>query len=133
MEKREKRSGLQKGKGKMKAVKTKKEPRGKVYISGPISGHPLKERQGYFQYHANRLRLHGYEPVNPMEGVDIANPPLRADVMRKDIRQLRGCRYILLLPGHEKSRGCAVEKAVAEACGIKVLELLFNGGYQEWE
>ncbi len=39
----------------------------KIYISGKISGLPLEEARDKFQLAENRLRMGGYEPVNPLK------------------------------------------------------------------
>ena len=92
----------------------------KVYISAPITGFDLDERKRYFGDIAATLKLHGYEPVNPMKN----GVPLDADVkehLRVDFRNLLDCDYILLCDGWENSRGCQKEASLALWCGIPML------------
>ena len=67
------------------------------------------------------LRGRGYDPVNPFNnGVSLDAP--YEDHMRADLRMLLGCDGIYLLRGWMASRGACLERTVAEACGLLIME-----------
>lgn len=88
-----------------------------VYLSGPMTGLP-----GYnyptFHAAARRLRSLGYYVFNPAESFDGDTSRPREDYMRKDIEMLLQADMVALLPGWEKSKGVAVELAVATSLGL---------------
>ena len=107
----------------------------RVYIAGPIAGHPDGNRLA-FAATAFDLRVAGHEPVNPHfvpahshagpcpdglpggEGMEHTAPCY----MRTDIMAMLGCDAIYLLPGWEKSQGARIEYLIAvHVCGLKVL------------
>ena len=94
--------------------------RGKVYVSGPITG---REREAVL-YAFNDVRcfleIMGFEVVLPIEN------KLPADAsherhMRCDVGLLLYCDYICLMEGWMESMGCVAEMFVAKSAGIKVL------------
>ena len=94
--------------------------RGKVYVSGPITG---REREAVL-YAFNDVRcfleIMGFEVVLPIEN------KLPADAsherhMRCDFGLLLYCDYIYLMEGWMESMGCVAEMFVAKSAGIKVL------------
>ena len=94
--------------------------RGKVYVSGPITG---REREAVL-YAFNDVRcfleIMGFEVVLPIEN------KLPADAsherhMRCDFGLLLYCDYIYLMEGWMESKGCVAEIFVAKSAGIKVL------------
>lgn len=93
----------------------------KIYISGGISGHPLEERRAVFACAEEELRGRGYDPVNPFNNGVLLDAPY-GDHMRADLRMLLDCDGIYLLRGWESSRGACLEHAVAEACGLSIME-----------
>lgn len=88
----------------------------KIYISAPIAGYNMGERQRYFASKAEHIKAKGHEPVNPMQGVKPGTP--RHDTMRKDLQQLLSCDGIMMCQGWEHSDGCTLEHAVARECGL---------------
>lgn len=92
----------------------------KVYISGAIAHYDLAERKEAFGNAELRLRLAGFNPVNPFKNGLPGNSHWR-DHMRTDIRLLLDCDYIYMLQGWELSKGAKLELDVASSCGIKVL------------
>lgn len=93
----------------------------KIYISGGISGHPLEERRAVFARAEEVLRGRGYAPVNPFNnGVSLDAP--YGDHMRAALRMMLDCAGIYLLRGWASSRGACLERAVAEACGLSIME-----------
>ena len=94
--------------------------RGKVYVSGPITG---REREAVL-YAFNDVRcfleIMGFEVVLPIDN------KLPADAsherhMRCDFGLLLYCDYIYLMEGWMESMGCVAEMFVAKSAGIKVL------------
>lgn len=93
----------------------------KIYISGGISGYPLEERRAVFARAEEELRSRGYAPVNPFNnGVSLGAP--YGDHMRTDLCMLLDCDGIYMLRGWESSRGACLERAVAEACGLSIMD-----------
>lgn len=101
----------------------------KIYISAPITGHNLEERKKYFSAIATRLEEYGYEPVNPLDGIEFFqsnhfdsynNRPNHDDYMKRDLMLLTTCDSILLCPRWEHSDGCRLEFEVARGCGMGV-------------
>lgn len=95
--------------------------RGKVYISGPITGIDFGNR---FAFMAARcgLELCGYEVVDPSE-VKLDDDASWADYMRADLKLLLDCDFIFMLEGWEKSRGARIELALAKNLRIKEIDL----------
>lgn len=97
-----------------------KETRGKVYVSGPITG---REREAVL-YAFNDVRcfleIMGFEVVLPIENKLPAEASHERH-MRCDFGLLLYCDYIYLMEGWMESRGCVAELLVAKSAGIKVL------------
>lgn len=94
----------------------------RLYISGPMTGiHDLNYQA--FQAAAERLRGQGVQVSSPHEIIPPgAGPWTWAQHMRVDLAALLTCDVIVMLPGWETSRGAQLEKAVAEALGLKVVD-----------
>lgn len=94
--------------------------RGKVYVSGPITG---REREAVL-YAFNDVRCYleimGFEVVLPIENKLPAEASHERH-MRCDFGLLLYCDYIYLMEGWMESRGCVAELLVAKTAGIKVL------------
>ena len=93
-----------------------------AYLSGPMTGLP---DNGYpaFQVAAERLRAQGVQVISPHEIVPPgAAPHSWEDHMRADLAALLTCDVVVLLHGWETSRGAQLEKTVAEAIGLKVVD-----------
>lgn len=94
----------------------------RIYISGPISRMPKKNRPAFDQA-AAELRAAGYEPVSPFDnGVD---PDAEWGVhMRADIKMMVDCDGVAVLKGWTRSqaisRGANVEVDLARALGMPV-------------
>lgn len=95
----------------------------RIYVAGPITGVPLKNRPA-FTAAAQALRAEGHEVVNPLE-IDPRHEDERtwADHMRIDIPQLLQCEAIALLPGWEHSRGARLEAYNARELGMPFIYL----------
>jgi hypothetical protein len=100
-----------------------------LYIAGPMSGLP-----GYnaaaFDAAAVDLRQRGYRVINPVEldlevGFDPStDSPEDFDLpaaIRRDVVALIECDAIVMLPGHETSKGATAERHVAIWRGLEVL------------
>ncbi|WJN74383.1 DUF4406 domain-containing protein [Burkholderia anthina] len=90
----------------------------KIYIAGPMTGHP---NLNFPTFHAEaaRLRALGYEVINPAE----LNAGPVADwlqCMRVDIKHLVDCDAIAMLEGWQTSRGASLEYTIAMTLGHAV-------------
>lgn len=103
-----------------------------VYISGPITNNPFYKED--FARAEQMLRDNGYVPRNPLnievKLKSIYRNPAYEDYLKEDIRLLLECDGIYFLDGAEESRGCKVEAAVAEACGIPTLKFKVGGTWK---
>ena len=93
-----------------------------VYLSGPMTGLP-KYNYPAFHNAARHLRAKGYFVYNPAESFDGDTTRPREDYMRKDIEMLLKADMVALLPGWERSKGAAVEIAVATSLGLMLYPL----------
>lgn len=94
-------------------------PRGRVYISGGMSGLPDLNRPA-FNAEADRLRALGYQVENPA-GVQLPEGAAWEDYMRVDIPLLLSCTHIRMLDGWTMSKGARLEHHIALQMGIEVL------------
>ena len=86
--------------------------RGRIYISGPMSGIP-RLNFPMFNRTAVRLRNMRWEVVNPVE----INPDDTAnwlDCIAADLRAMEGCTAICMLPDWETAVGARIEHLVAQ-------------------
>ena len=107
-----------------------------AYLAGPMRGIPFWNAPAFDQAAAT-LRNRGYDVLNPCDldraefDVDFSLyptgteeipglPPLH-DLLLRDLLELAKCDCIILLPGHERSKGARTEKSFAEFCGLRVL------------
>lgn len=98
--------------------------KGKIYISGGISGRPEEEYKEHFKKAEDALLTDGYAVYNPVSSriiQEIYQNYGYAACLAKCIAMLRFCTHIFLLEGWENSPGAKAELAFAEACGIKVI------------
>lgn len=92
----------------------------KVYISGPITSLPYYDAWMRFEGAEYRLRVAGYDVVNPMRN-GLSQDDSWEDHMMEDIKLLMGCDVILMLPGWRKSKGARIEHALAKVLGFEIL------------
>ena len=95
--------------------------RGKVYISGPITGVEFGNRFAFMAASCG-LELCGYEAVDPSD-VKLDDEASWSDYMRADLKLLLDCDYIYLLEGWEDSKGARLEHELAERLGIEQLDI----------
>lgn len=95
----------------------------KIYVSGPITGIPNKNRE-VFNSTAERLRSLGHEALNPfdLEAIDNYGDDWTLN-MRRDLQYLVDCESLCLLPGWEESKGARLEVIVALGLGLKLYRL----------
>lgn len=94
--------------------------RGKVYVSGPITGRDREAVLYAFNDVRCYLEIMGFEVVLPIEN-GLPADASHAAHMKADFGLLLGCDYIYLLEGWMESHGCVAEMFVAKSAGIKVL------------
>ena len=95
--------------------------RGKVYISGPITGIDFGNRLAFMAARCG-LELCGYEVVDPSD-VKLDDDATWADYMRADLKLLLDCDYIYMLEGWEDSKGARLERGLAERLGIEQVDI----------
>ncbi len=102
----------------------------KIYIAGPMTGLPLYNFPA-FDAAAEKLRQRGHRVINPADldraaGITANTAPLppgfMREAMRRDLNAICDCDAIALLPGWQKSKGVAVEMALARFLGLEILD-----------
>ncbi len=91
----------------------------KVYISGPMTGHPDLNFPAFHQAEQAISAL-GLHPINPAR----INPDSAMGwtaCMRADIKALCDCDAIALLPGWEYSKGAHLELHIAHRLDLYVV------------
>lgn len=107
-------------------------PNSKIYISGPISGLSRREYMSRFADVEEMLRVRGYRVCNPTRLLPCRWSwvyPLMEVLLGKtlayrltlayDLHHLRKCDGILMMWGHDKSRGARLERLQAHRWRIK--------------
>ena len=104
----------------------------RIYIAGPMSGWPDNNYPA-FNAKAEELRAEGWAVENPAEN-PVPECGTWLGYMRMALRQLALCDAIYLLPWHETSRGASIERNLALALGLKVIEpeTSRRDGAQQW-
>ncbi len=99
-----------------------------LYLSGPMSGLP-EFNYPAFKAATERLRSQGHAVVSPHElpadcpgCANIGYEHSWSEHMRVDLAALLTCDVIVMLPGWQQSRGARLEKSVAEATGLMVID-----------
>ena len=93
--------------------------KGKIYISGKITGLEITEAEANFQNYEDLLSMHHFEPVNPMK-LNHQHDKSWESYMREDLIAMLQCDGVLMLDGWEDSRGAVIERKLALSIGIKV-------------
>lgn len=95
----------------------------KVYLSGPITG--KKNYKGLFAFTEELVKL--------CDALRIFNPASQipdsldyGQAMKRCVTALAQYEVIMMLPGWHTSKGARLERDVALACGMRVLELNEN-------
>lgn len=89
----------------------------RVYISGPISGYPIRERKLAFKAVETYLYFLGYDVINPMEN-GLPAEATTHEHMQRDIQMLLECDCIYMMSHWAHSKGCMVEMQVASSIGL---------------
>lgn len=84
----------------------------KIYISGKITGLPVREAIAKFRSAAEKIRRFGFEPGQPVRQRPSTGGRL-AEHIGKDISLLLRCDAIYLLDDYEKSEGARIELCIA--------------------
>lgn len=99
----------------------------KIYISSPITGHDLNERREFFARIETELTNLGYKAVNPMSKPLSDSAPYTEHI-KEDIRLLLACDGIVMPNRWRCSKGCEIERRVADICGIPVAGVIGEAG-----
>jgi len=96
----------------------------RVYISGPISGHDLKETAEKFEKIEEFLKVCNFEVFNPMKNGLPAEATTHQH-MHRDLAELTNEDHpydiIFMMSGWLHSKGCKVEFDAATAIGMSVM------------
>jgi len=93
----------------------------KIYISGKISGIPLKQVKAKFDYADRELRQLGYTRIiNPLNIKHRMNATWR-EFMENDIIELVKCDGIYMLLDYKKSKGAMLELHIAKKLGLEII------------
>lgn len=90
----------------------------RVYVSGPMTGHPDLNFPAFHDA-AARLRAVGYDVVNPAE-INPDHGATWSECLRADIAALVTCDAIAMLSAWQTSRGAKLERDIATALGMRV-------------
>lgn len=99
----------------------------RVYISGPMSGHP-EHNYPAFRQAAAVLRAKGYAVISPAEtgGVDLTKH--WSNYIKTDLMLIMSCvDVIAVLPGWQDSRGAMLEVALATFLEIPICDYESGG------
>lgn len=94
----------------------------RLYLAGPMTGLPDLNYPA-FRRAALVLRRQGFTVVSPAEHEDAQDSRSYEGWLRWALGLLLTCEAIALLPGWEASKGARIEKAVADALGMRVVYL----------
>lgn len=91
----------------------------KVYISLPITGHPIDEVRQKADLAKQQLSGMGHEPVSPLDVSPDPDAPYHEHI-GNDIAALLTCDAVIFLDGWMASRGCRLEMEAAQIYGKKI-------------
>jgi hypothetical protein len=91
----------------------------RIYISLPISGHPIYSVMSRALSIKEKL-MDGYWAITPFDICSDLTQPY-SYFMGEDIKELLECDAVYFAKGWEKSRGCRLEHSAAEIYGKEIL------------
>lgn len=96
----------------------------KIYISGPITGKPNKNKEAFYEASERLKELH-HEPLNPFDlDYEGFNPTEDwVTFLKRDLKALIDCDAICLLSGWEESKGACLEVEVAKQLSLPIYYL----------
>lgn len=105
---------------------------GRCYLAGPMSGYPDFNFPA-FHAAAALLSEEGWDIVNPAENFGGAQDLHKTTYLRRAIQQVCEVDAIILLDGWQASEGARLERAVAEALELEILEYhdIINIGFPD--
>lgn len=94
----------------------------RVYISLPITGHPMEGVVERIERTKESLRKLGYAPISPLDPVvnNDHSKPYNV-LLGNDITALLECDTVLFMDGWENSKGCRLEHAAARIYGKRIM------------
>ena len=90
-----------------------------LYVSGPMTGIPYKNKYAFYQASWN-LRDAGYGVVNPWDLGQNKKMTWEQFLRRDIIAMMKHCNGVATLGGWKKSKGACLEIAIAKALGWPV-------------
>lgn len=94
----------------------------RVYIAGPMSGHPHYNRHAFKQA-THQIRQNGHTPLNPYNQAAINAGYTWAECMITSLALLSHADAITTLENSDKSPGAQIELSFAKAAGIPHIPL----------
>lgn len=95
--------------------------KGKIYLSGGISGRNYDVVEAEFYEAEQRLQKKGYEVVNPLNN-GLTTDHLWQEHMRADLKLMLECDTIYMLKGWRASKGAKIEYELALTLGFSIIE-----------
>lgn len=96
--------------------------KGRIYISGPMSGLP-NNNYPRFNRAAVRLRNLRWEVVNPV-AVKVPDGTDWLGYMAANLETMRGCTALCLIPGWQDSFGARMELLAAQKLEMDIYDLV---------
>lgn len=94
----------------------------RVYLSGPITN--VKNYKGLFMFVEELVGWEAEQIYNPASQIPSSSSWEQA--MHRCLSEITNYDTVVMLPGWNVSRGARLERDVALACGMRVLELSKN-------
>lgn len=94
----------------------------RVYLSGPITN--VKNYKGLFMFAEELVGWEAEQIYNPASQIPSSSSWEQA--MHRCLSEITNYDTVVMLPGWNISRGARLERDVALACGMRVLELSKN-------
>lgn len=94
--------------------------KGKVYISGKISGLNPDTAFSFFNNAELFLIDEGFETVNPMT-ISHEHDKSWENYMREDLKAMLDCTHIYMIKGWHESKGANIEYNLAKDLGLTII------------